>query len=295
MMNRDIMNSLSNSSTTQYHKCWTEYKKFYYNRYIKHVKYSTPEQIQIFITYLKNYKKYRTSTLRCYLSAIAFYTKSRYNRDPTKSHAMKLLLKSYNNSELGDTDIRKPIDITMLTDLSNNALASNIDLYDRYAFIIMYNFMFHAALRVSEICKSNTSKHILQFKHVHFDQGKSLVTLKLTSFKHSNGASTNIGISCNKRLKKVIKKYLYMRGQQPGPFICHRNLKPYTRLELVTQLKKQLARLQYDEQQYNTHSFRIGKATDMSKNGASDIQISTFGRWKTNAFKKYLRPPILYS
>ena len=122
-------------------------------------------------------------TLRCYLSAIAFYTKSRYNRDPTKSHAMKLLLKSYNNSELGDTDIRKPIDITMLTDLSNNALASNIDLYDRYAFIIMYNFMFHAALRVSEICKSNTSKHILQFKHVHFDQGKSLVTLKLTSFK----------------------------------------------------------------------------------------------------------------
>ena len=55
-----------------------------------------------------------------------------------------------------------------------------------------------------------------------------------------------------------------MRGQQPGPFICHRNLKPYTRLELVTQLKKQLARLQYDVQQYNNHSFRIGKATDMS-------------------------------
>ena len=48
--------------------------------------------------------------------------------------------------------------MTMLTHPSNNALASNIDLHDRYASIIMYNFMFHVALRVSEICKSNTSK-----------------------------------------------------------------------------------------------------------------------------------------
>ena len=294
-MNRDIANSLSNSSFTQYTKYWTEYKSFYYSRFDKHVKYSTPEQVQMFITYLKYYKRYVTSTLRCYLSGIAFYSKSQYHRDPTKSHAMKLLLRSYKKGELENIDNRKPVDTTMLSLLTTNALASNIDVYDRYAFSIMYNFMFHAALRVSEICQSGTSKHILQFKNVQFDQAKSVVLLKLTSYKHSNGAAASIAVPCSTHLKKMLTKYISMRGNQTGPFICHKDSKPFTRLELVTQLKKQLTQLHYNERHYNTHSFRIGKATEMSKNGASDGEISTFGRWRTSAFKKYLRPSILYS
>ena len=41
--------------------------------------------------------------------------------------------------------------------------------------------------------------------------------------------------------------------------------------------------------QYDTHSFRIGRATDLSKGGRSLSKIKRAGRWKSNAVYNYLR------
>ena len=49
----------------------------------------------MYIACLYNYKHMSTSSIRCYLSNIAFYTKMKFNCDPTKSFGIGMLLKSY--------------------------------------------------------------------------------------------------------------------------------------------------------------------------------------------------------
>lgn len=46
-------------------------------------------------------------------------------------------------------------------------------------------------------------------------------------------------------------------------------------------------------QRYQAHNFCIGAATSAAESGASDIQIQIMGRWKSAAFKKYIRIPVL--
>ena len=48
-----------------------------------------------------------------------------------------------------------------------------------------------------------------------------------------------------------------------------------------------------DSSLYEAHSFRIGAASWAAAKGFSDSQIRLLGRWKSNAFLKYIRTPSL--
>ena len=59
---------------------------------------------------------------------------------------------------------------------------------------------------------------------------------------------------------------------------------------VTTVLKSQLTHLNYDATLYNTHSFRIGRASDMATEGYSENQIAMVGRWNSDAYKRYIKP-----
>ena len=46
-----------------------------------------------------------------------------------------------------------------------------------------------------------------------------------------------------------------------------------------------------DKGSYNTHSFRIGAATSAIEAGISDVQVKMLGRWKSDAYQRYVRTP----
>ena len=48
--------------------------------------------------------------------------------------------------------------------------------------------------------------------------------------------------------------------------------------------------LGHNSSDFTNHSFRIRKATDMSRRGFTDTQICLAGRWSSSAFRKYIKP-----
>ena len=62
-----------------------------------------------------------------------------------------------------------------------------------------------------------------------------------------------------------------------------------TREAFAGRLSKAINLCGLDSSRYKGHSFRIGAALYAAMQGMSDSQIRILGRWKSNAFHKYIR------
>ena len=286
--------SLSKSSIKQYDRYWSDFKRFYRQHSSRSIKYMTCKHVQLFATYLHNYKHISVSSIRCYMSSIAFNAKLRLNIDPTKSFGLKLLMNSYKKCDTHKL-IRKPITLIILNRLTEHILSSHSAKHKRIVYALIYSLMYYGCLRISEICHTETPQHILKFGSICLNESEDRIEIQFSSYKHSHTDTPTIAIKCDNSLRCLFLKYLAQRGDLPGPFICHSDMSAYTRNDIVKHLKVNLQDLNYDPTEFNTHSFRIGRATDMAENGASESQIGLMGRWKSLAFKKYIKPSIVIS
>ena len=136
---------------------------------------------------------------------------------------------------------------------------------------------------------------------MHFDPGQNTVTalkLALVHFKHSDVLHpVNILIYSDEPVCPVslVRDYLALRGLSSGPLFCWPGGQPILRSFFSTSLRQALHYCGLDSERYKSHSFRIGAASWAASKGLSDAQIRVFGRWKSNAFLKYIRNPSLAS
>ena len=66
---------------------------------------------------------------------------------------------------------------------------------------------------------------------------------------------------------------------------------PLSRRRLVFKVCEALAAQGFDLSHFSGHSFRIGAATTAVEVGISDALIKHLGRWKSEAYSAYIRPP----
>ena len=88
------------------------------------------------------------------------------------------------------------------------------------------------------------------------------------------------------------KRYIQLRGPvkhiDENLFIL--SDKSNVRAPMVRQLLREILNdFNLDSALYDTHSFRIGRATDLFKSGVSVENIKQLGRWKSNAVYRYLK------
>ena len=236
-MHREIKNSLSKNTKKVYKKYWYAFVHFINDRYNFALNYVNSQHIAEYVIYLILYKKLTIHSIRPTLSAIAFYSKLKFGIDPTKSYTISKLLKKY-TKEQKNTTIRKPITHKLLKVLINHLHTLPISLYLRTTYSLLYAFMYHAALRISEVCHTATPEHILQYRYVTYSKRKSTIKLKLLTYKHCKNTPVTLGIPCTKSLERLYNNYIHLRSSNPGPFFCNRNLNPIKRSAISKLLKK---------------------------------------------------------
>ena len=281
---------LSSASQARYKQHWQRFACFC-NGLGKQFLPAAPFTVTLFITHLEE-AALAPSTIRSILSAVSFYHTICHYSDPVASPAVTKFIKGLLKSQ-SCSDCRSPLSVRSLSLMLRNLHLVCEDSYMLCMYKALFALMFYAFLRVSEV---SHGEHNILFQHLTMTQRK--LVLRFTSFKHSNGRHFSLNVlpthtpTCPHRAMSV---YLQSRGQRTGPLFCLRSGAALTSRAISKTLKDVVSVSGLPEPHLTSHSFRIGAATWASKQGYAAEQIRLMGRWKSDAFLKYIRPSSFHN
>lgn len=296
-MKRDILNSLACSTQKQYLSKWKEFKTYYRQRYA-HSHYSAKKShLSLYVTFLRHTKAFKAAVIRSHLSAITFYFNLKGITPPTMSFHTKSLLKTYDRSDSATTKKHQRLPITrkILERMLKIVPSISDSRYESSMLQTLFALMYWSLLRVSEVTYSKDNTHNLQLSNVFLSKRSTKLNIDFTSFKFSKGTvpaqlTIRSNISCPVQL---FTKHFFQYPPKNGPVFTHQDGKPLSRLYVKQKISLSLQTINKVPSVFDTHSFRIGRATDMFLEGYSDTQIQLAGRWKSTAFKKYIKPRLV--
>ena len=251
-----------------------------------------------FITHLFS-AKYASSTILSTVSAISYSHKIVGLADPADNFYIKKLLVGVQKSS-GKVDSRKPIDLHMLAQLVHASKAVIPEKFTQLCIAAMFMLAFHGFLRIGEITvrPGVSSDHVVQRSDLVIVSNRNRSSLQLT-IRHAKHQAVGrpivleIHAQANNCPVSHVGQYLNTRGPSPGPLFILPNRSPISRAYFASQLTACLSHAGYDWSQYKCHSFRIGAATTAATRGFTDTQIQSMGRWRSAAFRRYIRIPMM--
>ena len=189
------------------------------------------------------------------------------------------------------TDTRLPITRDILHQLCKKA---GHVLQNRYNVLFIHALIliaFHGFFRLGELIHKNSQK-VVHLSNLVYVAGGLQVTIPQS--KSASKPEVILVVASPGEFCPVlaIQAFLQVRGQSPGPVFAHVDGTGY-RYSCVNRLLATIfASCGLDSTRYKGHSFRIGAASEAAKAGFSDAQIRLMGRWKSDAFRKYIRMPF---
>lgn len=299
-MRRDIWRALSPESAVVYNRAWLRFENFCAKVLNQSSLPASEQSVASYVAHLHHECALQANTIRANLSAINFvHSIHSYHPPAVNSFLVDKLLKAY-AKDMPDSDDRLPITLPVLL-----AILEKIPVYtklprERALLSALFDLMYFGLLRVSEVAKTDgPTDHNLSITQISITSSKQPeLLINFKSFKSSKSKSTPAKISSIAPAHcpvKLFTKYLITRGKfsNTSKVFCHLDSSPLTRSYISKSLNAILDLTIYSQVRYNTHSFRIGRATDLASQGASDQQIMMAGRWKSMAFKKYIRPTVV--
>ena len=226
------------------------------------------------------------ATVYSTLSAVSFFHKLFSFPDPTTDFIVKRMM--IGGLKLNPSvDDRLPISLSMLHMLCDSCVHVTVSSFSADMLRSMYLLMFHGFLRVGEVTKSHNNIALSQMS-----LAVQSVTITFHHAKHLVGPPISVSIPASGGsycpVSNVLR-YLAARGTTPGPLFCSVDLEPVTTSMFNGWLDRSLRHCSLASLSIKSHSFRIGAATHSASLGFTDIQIQKMGRWKSNAFRKYIR------
>ena len=221
-------------------------------------------------------------------------------RDPTKAFLIQKLLIAVSKQRSPDT--RLPITKPVLFQLVRSLQHTNSSAVQRTLFTAMFLTAFYGFFRIGELASKSpeSGDSVVQFKSLSFlSMDGCIRSLKITicHFKHNtSNRPVDIIIARDSASPfcpvQAMLDYCKVRRFLPGPLFYLHN-RPITVNQFNAQLRSCLSFCSLDSSRYKSHSFRIGAACHAADLGFSDSQIRALGRWKSDAFKLYIRNETL--
>jgi len=302
-ISEDILHrALSASSTVSYQKTLKFYQQ-YLNVYFptQPVLPVKLEHIMLFLAYC-SYKGLAYSTITTYVSILNYVHKLSGFEEIAGNFVIKKMLQGLKKST-AKSDLRLPITHSILKALVTSLEHLNFSYFLKSLLKAMYLIAFHAFLRIGEITQSGNPANNITWQAVQFLLDDKAVPyaieLNMATFKHNSGKSCHkLHIQQNNQQMEycpvqALWKYCKLRGNAKGPLFCFLNGNPISRYFFSQKLKLSLQFVGCNTDMYKGHSFRIGAATHAASKGYSDQDIQIMGRWHSDAFKKYIRIPVM--
>ncbi len=248
-----------------------------------------PLTVALYIAFL-SHRGLAPSTITTYVSAVNHFQRLKGLPSLTDSYLVQKALQGLRNIN-PQADVRLPISLPILQQLIDIIPRVVSNTYESSMYRAMFSLAFYAFLRIGELTYVNRGRHTLPFCGVQFFPDKLIITF--TSYKHSRGKPVSITIRALRHAKYcpvyLLSRFCQVRGSQTGYLFTYPDASPVPRSAFVATLSQCLRLLHLDTSYYKGHSFRIGAATYASSLGCSDSQIRVLGRWRSDAFKKYIR------
>lgn len=167
--------------------------------------------------------------------------------------------------------------------------------YETRLFTALWVLAYFGLFRISELVAPTKFKvnNTLQGTDVNILPNNSGLEICLGRYKTNQlGKKTVLKIpqELGKQLcpVKSLSEYLNLRPNIRGPLFCHINGDPVTRGQFAAVLGKCI-KVTNLSGIFKSHSFRIGRATDLAAAGVQPWAIMKMGRWSSDAYKLYIR------
>lgn len=161
---------------------------------------------------------------------------------------------------------------------------------------------YHGCFRAGEVVVSSHGNHTLRWNNLQLRNvsGGIQLHIKLKSYKHHRPGGIDKVIIKRQQMplycpvNAMVKYVNICRDREENKIFQYANGTPVNRKQFESHLKSLIALAGSNPQEYNTHSLRIGKITDMARAGFSITQMKQTGRWKSSAYQKYIRSRSVY-
>lgn len=236
-------------------------------------------------------------TISSYISGVSYHHKIQGIQDTTKFFIIGKALEGIKRIQGGKrNDIRAPITVQLLSDMISCLDKVCKNKYEAALFSAVFSVAFFGLLRVGEITTSK-SKSVINGSNLTISDilvRRKVLELRVRWSKtDQKGKSVTLLIAENGKNYcpvRLINEYLKVRPTcNNTDLFIHYTGMPLTRYQFSSILEKALHFLHISKGHFRSHSFRIGGATELARQGVSEEVIMRLGRWKSHAYSRYIR------
>ena len=238
---------------------------------------------------------YASTTITTYTAGLSYYHKLHNLEDPTASFVVKKLLEGCRRRR-HNHDVRAPITDSIFRKVCSVLPDVCFSQYEAFLFRAAYLLAYFGLMRVSEIVytsPSQASRPLLLTDLLITENPQTLVISIRLSKTNQTGPPTSLRIPADRDPSLccfvAVKQYLHLRPPGAPYLLVHQNGSPLTRSQFNGVLTKSIRNLGLPIHTYTSHSFRIGRASDLASRGMSTELIQKLGRWKSRAVERYIR------
>ena len=234
------------------------------------------------------------NTISTYVAGINYYHKLSGYYDLMEIFVINKLIEGCKRGRIC-RDNRAPLTKSILALVCNTLPLVCYNNYEQKLFSALFVFAYFGLFRVSELVCSfyERLEDILCLSDLSFVENNKYIIIQLRRFKtNQRGTPTFLklprenGELCPVR---ALSEYVFLRPRSQGPLFCHSDKTPVTRSQFNAVLSRCIGLTNYRGSCFKSHSFRIGRATDLSAQGYSTSVIMKLGRWKSESYRLYIR------